>query len=238
MKQQNISANTKRVYLSRIKHFLLFLDYANLIDERFIEPDYLSDAISVYFDFLKNSQRENGTINANINALKNFLLFLGISGVDLKRKTCYSSPAKILHVGEQARLLKAIDEQKLVRDKAIALILLDTGMRLGHCAALTLDSIGPSARSVCIAKGKRMFLHEDTQLALRQWLEERKKVAGLSSNAALWLTNNGETLSIPGINFVLIRIGSQANLAVSAEMLRRISFLRSSTIKTIDTAGN
>src|SRR5271168_3638172 len=76
--QQRVTANTSRAYYSRVKQFLRFLDYAKLADKPLSKPTEMNDAMALYLDFLKQARRGNGTVNANINALKNFSQFLGV----------------------------------------------------------------------------------------------------------------------------------------------------------------
>lgn len=222
LKMQNITGNTKRVYLSRIKQFLRFLDYAELEYEPLENPESLHKAASLYLEFLKNSKRQNITINANIDALKNFFAFLNLEAkIELRRKQCHRSHKKILSQEEQAFLLNCLEKEKSARHKALFLVLLYTGVRISDCAALTLSNIGPNVMSITMPNGERIFLNQATQLALKQWLEERRKITDNHNDAPLWLTNRGEGLSISGINFVLRRIGRQAKLEISAEVLRR-----------------
>mgnify|MGYP000066544176 CR=1 FL=1 len=156
--KQNITSNTKRIYLSRVKQFILFLDYAELNYPPLDNVHNLRKAVSTYLEFLKNSKRENITINANIDALKNFFQFLGIKAdIELERKRCYRNRTKVLDSVEQIRFLECVEKQKSSRDKALALILFHTGLRIGDCARLELDNMGPAAISINLANNSRIF---------------------------------------------------------------------------------
>jgi site-specific recombinase XerD len=227
LKTQKMSANTVRVYHSRIKQFLLFVEYTHLNDLALDDQNGISEAMSLYVEFLRQSRKGSVTINANVDAMNNFCHFLGME-VALKRQRCYNRPARVLTMAEQERFLHCAERQELLRDRALALVLFYTGLRISDCAGLNVEQVGVGASSIGIAEGVRLNLNESTTLALVQWLEQRKQlcVAG-AAGSALWLTNQGQRLSVPGIAFVVKRIGWQAKLTVSVEMLRRTSLAKS-----------
>src|SRR6516225_7658269 len=82
---QPVTPNTARAYHSRIKQFLRFLEYTSLGDKPLNDAADMNVAMRLYLDFLKQSQRGDGTVNAMINALKSFSQFLGIETPELKR---------------------------------------------------------------------------------------------------------------------------------------------------------
>lgn len=236
--KQSIAKNTQRAYHSRIKQFLLFREYANLSDHLLDDLNATSDAMSLYLNFLKQSTDKVRAINANVNALNNFCHFLGLKVSQLKRERCYYKPLKILRLQEQNDFLLSIRRQESARDRALSMVLLYTGLRIGDCARLNVADFFSSLtgsdnkfdlkdgtaclclnnRSGCVTK---IPLDGPTAFALKQWLKEREKLAAAETEPALWLTKDGERLSISGITFVIKRIGWQAQLAVSTEILRR-----------------
>jgi integrase len=219
--KQTVTSNTSRVYYSRIKQFLHFIQYTNLGDKPLSDPAGINKAMALYLDFLKQSQKGNSTVNANVNALKNFSLFLGIEETQLKRERCYDKSTKMLTLGEQERFLQSVEQQESARDKAIALVLFSTGLRIGECARLNIDNIGAGAVSISLAAGTTIYLNQQSALALRQWLEERRKLPNAQTEAGLWLTKQGRRLKIAGLTCVIERIGWDAKLVLSVETLRR-----------------
>jgi integrase len=221
---QPMKSNTSRVYYSRVKQFLIFLNYANLSNTPLNSPLGMNQAMSMFLTFLKQSQKGNGTINAYVNALKNFSQSLGIEEAQLQRVQCYEKSAKILTLSEQENFVRAIERQKSARDKAIALILLHTGLRIGDCSRLNMDNVGAGAAFLFLAAGATVALNKQTAFALRQWLEERKSIANNQAEIGLWLTKQGHRLTLAGITCVIERIAWRAKLVVSAETLRRTCF--------------
>jgi site-specific recombinase XerC len=75
-------------------------------------------------------------------------------------------------------------------------------------------------------------LNERTAFAVRQWLAERQILGGRDDG--LWLTKQGKRLSVSGIAFVIKRIGWQAKLRISVEMLRRTWLAKSTDLLNKD----
>ncbi len=209
--KQPVASSTSRAYYSRIKQFLVFIEYASQGDTPLNDLPGLNKAISQYLDFLKQSQKGNGTINANVNALKNFSQFLGIGEAVLKRERCYDKSTKVLTLDEQERFLQAIEMRASVRDKALALVLFYTGLRIGDCARLNTENIGAGAASISLNAATKIFLNQQTMFALRQWLQERQKLANVLAESGLWLTKQGQRLQTAGIAGVIERLGCRPN---------------------------
>jgi integrase len=226
--KQPISSNTSRAYHSRVKQFLLFLDYADLSHKLFDEPSGKSTAMHSYLTFLKQSNRQGSTVNANINALNNFFQFLGIQPAPCVRERSYGKTAKTLTSSQQERFLQTV-QRHCARDQALALILFYTGLRIGDCARLEMRNIGPGAGCIILENSVIISLNRETMFALRQWLEERKVLFGESQETGLWLTRKGRRLSIAGITCAIERIGWQSGFAISAETLRRTCLTQVST---------
>lgn len=220
--KQSVTANTLRAYHSRIKQFLLFLEYANLSDQAQSDLNGMSEAMRLYLDFLKESkQSDKSTINANVNALNNFSQFIGLEDTQLQREQCYDKQTRVLTLDEQERFLRSAERQDAIRDKALALVLFYTGLRIGDCARLNVNDIAITASCITLNDDTRVPLNAQTMLALKLWLEERNRLVGSAAETGLWLTKQGQRLTISGIAFVIKRIGWQARLVVSTETLRR-----------------
>lgn len=167
----------------------------------------------------------------------------------------------MLSLKEQNDFLFSVRRQESARDRALALVLFYTGIKISDCAQLNAadfmvvnDSMvndptasNSMARNLIvndsINSGNKLSgndglaylclndrvpgfvtkipLNSQTTLALKQWLKERRNFVGGAAENALWLTKDGERLSLSGITFILKRIGWQAHIALSAEILRR-----------------
>ena len=223
---QSLTPNTVRVYHSRIKQFLRFLEYTKLSDKPLSDVAGINQAMGLYLEFLKQSKRTRGTVNANVNALKSFSQFLGLKEAQLKRERCYEKSTKVLTLSEQQRFLETVAQQESARDRAIALMLFYTGLRIGDCARLNMDNIGAGASCIALETGAIIPLNCETIAALRQCLEERKFLVA-EGEKGLWLTKYGRRLKIAGITCIIERIAWQAKLVISAETLRRTLLIKS-----------
>jgi site-specific recombinase XerD len=229
LEKQAKAPTTTRVYYSQVKHFLLFLEYAGFTAMRLDTAAGLNEAIGLYLDFLKRTKRQRLTINANISSLTNFAAFLGLDPPNCKRERCYRRTNAILTHEQQQRFLQVVDRQKSSRDKALALVLFSTGIRIGDCASLNMNHITPGVSSIWLQNGQILPLNERTKHALRQWLEDRKSQARIDPATPLWLTAHGERLSISSISSMIKRIGKLADLGVSVNLLRRTLAANSKT---------
>ncbi len=216
-----------------------FLEYTYPGSESLTDLSKIPEGMAFYLDFLKQSKGAARSVNANVNALNNFSIFLGLDDVQLKRERIYYKPAQVLSAEEQDKFLRAVERQKSARDRALALVLFYTGLRIGECACLSVENILPNNSietgtiddtyndaliNIKLSDDVDLSLNKQTQLAMRQWLVERAKIIARrtkSEHTALWLTRSGRRLSISGIAFVIKRIGWQVQVIVSAEILRR-----------------
>lgn len=99
-----------------------------------------------------------------------------------------------------------------VRDKALILVLLDTGMRIGECLALNWDDVDLVQGSILIRRGKNrrnrmVFLGRTARQALRAYAQFRQ-----DKNPAVWVTIQGERLAYFGVREILRRRAKQAGL--------------------------
>ncbi len=113
------------------------------------------------------------------------------------------------------------------RDRAIALLLFYTGLRISECAALTVEDVRLSSRKglVIVRMGKgntyrEVPLNVEVRTALDAWLEQRKQWVSQRNELALFLTKQGTRLATRSIDDVVRRLGQEANLSLSAHILR------------------
>ena len=117
-----------------------------------------------------------------------------------------------------------------VRDRAIVITMLYTGLRLSELTALTVTDVAVTARkgTVTVRSGKgdryrTVPLNSPCRTALSEWLVQR---AGLrttkeTATAALWLSRLGTHMSARAVGYVIARVAADADLVgVSAHVLR------------------
>src|SRR6266496_1942535 len=113
------------------------------------------------------------------------------------------------------------------RDRAIALLLFYTGLRISECAALQLSDVRLSSRKglVIVRMGKgnayrEVPLNAEVRTALDAWLQQRQKWVSQRNESALFLTKQGTRLATRTIDDVVRRLGQEAHLSLSAHILR------------------
>lgn len=139
-------------------------------------------------------------------------------------------PPKALADDDLTRLINRLPSED-VRDRAIILLLADTGCRIGGLCSLTLDSLDlPNQCATVIEKGgrgRRVYFTAMTAETLRLYLSVRP--AGESD--ALFLAQTKTALTTNGVRLMLERVGKRAGVKgrINAHSFRHAfarSFLR------------
>lgn len=100
------------------------------------------------------------------------------------------------------------------RDRAILLVLLDTGIRLAEFLALNLEDVDPITGTILIRSGKsrkprNVYLGETSRRILRRYVKERR-----DHSRSLWMSQSGERLSETGLRMILRRRAAKAGVPV------------------------
>ena len=169
--------NTLRRTFSSLNIFLSFAKASHLEE---ITREHL-------FAFIEHEQDRGmkpSTVNTRVRTVKAFIGFLGEKGVVrpdiLPKKLMVKVPDSLpraLAPEDVRRLLSVIDH---TRDRAMMLILLRTGMRIGELLHLLVREVNLKERRVEIYEaektrvGRVVYLSEDARVALRAWFRERE----------------------------------------------------------------
>jgi len=231
LEQCGMTPSTVRIYVSLVKRFLEFLPYSSPGEQALRAAEPLEAAIDEYVSLLRQTNAKAMSVNGNINALKSFARFLNFPIAPIERERSVKRRLDILTLEEQMRFLRCVEKQPSARDRALCLVIFYTGLRIGDCALLKVDDVAAAGHSIYLDNAV-LHLNKQTSVALLQWLEERRKLSVGHPDSSLWLTQRGHRLSIPGITFILKRIGWQAKLVISSEMLRRTSIAYSASTAT------
>lgn len=137
---------------------------------------------------------------------------------------------KALTDDDLQRLLARLPSED-VRDRAIILLLADTGCRVGGLCSLTLDALDLPGRCAMVVekgqRGRRIYFTEKTAETLALYLAVRPE----SASPTLFLSKSGEALTTNGVRLMLERVGKRAGVRgrVNAHSFRHAfarSFLR------------
>lgn len=212
--RQDLRANTLDTNLSGISLFLRFIqregkrDLSQIIKEdleAFVEheQDRGAKPVTVY------------TRLASANAFMKFLIEQGV--VDekvLKRRVRVKVPDSLpraMEAEDVRKLLSVIDK---VRDRAMVLMLLRSGMRIGELLELRVSDLDLRERKVMIYEaqktrvGRVVYFTDDAGDALRRWLEERNP-----GKEFLFYGNGRESLGYAGARAMFVKYIAKAELS-------------------------
>lgn len=125
------------------------------------------------------------------------------------------------------------------RDRALLMALLDTGARASEFLALNVGDLDLTDGSLIIrrgkgGKGRYVFVSDKTRLALLRYLRERPRFSDLSP---LWVTDEGDHLSMGGLRGILRRRAERAGVAAPGPHAFRRAFALLSLRQGIDTTS-
>jgi site-specific recombinase XerD len=227
--RQPLSAHTRRTYLTQVRRYCTYLstllwEYGHPLRE----PHARDYAVRDYKTALKVIHlAKPSSVNLALAAIDHFYRFLELPTPRVTREDLPTQAPRALELAEQKRFLRAVERCSSARDRAIALLLFYTGLRISECASLTVDDVRLSSRKglVIVRMGKgntyrEVPLNAEVRTALDAWLEQRKKRVSQRNESALFLTKQGTRLATRTIDDVVRRLGQEANLSLSAHILR------------------
>jgi len=125
-------------------------------------------------------------------------------------------PKKIIrpyYPDELRSLLLACEGRGILslRDRAIMLVLIDNGIRLGELANINISDIDVDRETISVwGKGRKqrvVGISKRTQMAVYKYLHAR-----VDNNPSLWVTTDSKTLTPKGIYLAIHRLGERAGL--------------------------
>ena len=222
LKRKNCSAHTVKTYMNALKIFVLWLDMP-------VEA-VTNKKIQAYIDYLRGKRLAPKSINTYLDSVRGFYDYL-----HYEEEIPISNPVrkgyaqrlsrplpKYLRDEEAAILLKALETR---RDRAMFMMMLRTGLRVGELANLTLRAIDVRRRRILVENGKgakdrMIYISDDALWALGEYL----KVRPYSKAKKLFLVERGvyrgKPLSVRGIQKRIEYYAEKTGLNVSCHQLR------------------
>ena len=166
----------------------------------------------------------DSTINNHARALRTLLLFL-YNEKYIPEQVKFKMPSI---ASKQLRLLTAPDVQKILnactekRDKALILLMVDTGARRAEVCALNWQDVDIATGLVRIVEGKggktrSVVVGTQTRRALLAY----RRQLDPDPSRPLFQTSNGKRLLAMGVRSLLERVGQRAGVKVNPHALRR-----------------
>jgi integrase/recombinase XerC len=223
--RQPLAKNTQNAYRFHVRKFWEYLAARPAKGgDPLHDPFARNYAVREFKRYLKMERKAKpASVNLTLAAIDHFYQFLGLDRARVQRENLPQKSPRALKPEEQKEFLRAVERSPSLRDQALARLLFYTGLRLGECAALNVDDIHISAREglVIVRSGKGEIYREvPLNAEVRKVLKERSKRFPKHSDPALFLSMKGRRLSTRAIDLVLRRLGADANLEMSALVLR------------------
>lgn len=230
LEKQPLSSHTRRAYETRLQHFLGFLgtrldEYPDALANKHTR-DYVAREYKQYLKLTLKSSPQ--TVNAYLTAIDSFFTFVGLGKAKADREDLPQLAPQALTLKEQKEFLCAIERCKRPRDRAIATLLLYTGIRISECRDLNDDDVLFTQRKglLKVRSGKGSAYREVPlsalcRIALQEWIDERRSKYPQPDEEAFFLSNRGTRLSVDSIDHLVRKLAHGAKLeSVSAHTLR------------------
>jgi len=168
--------NTLRSTFSSLDIFLSFAKASHL-------EEITREELFAFIEHEQDRGMKPSTVNTRVRIVKAFIRFLADRGIlrpDILPKRIVvkvpDSLPRAMDPEDVRRLLSVIDHS---RDRAMVLVLLRTGMRIGELLHLMVREVNLKEQRVEIYEaektrvGRVVYLSEDARVALRAWFKER-----------------------------------------------------------------
>lgn len=226
----SISPHTHRNYLLRVKQFLVWLETSGDAGDALSKPAARDFAVRDYKCFLLHSGSSANTVNAFLVAIDNFYLFVGLGPAKAKRQDLPKLAPRALDCDEQRRFLKCIEQSTILRNKAIAMLMLHCGLRVSEVHQLNISDVLLSARKKeivvrCGKNNKRRVIpiNRDAAEIVQEYLAQNRT---LDSESPLFSSKKGSRLSTQAIDHLIRQLGVESGLHLSSHILRHTCLTR------------
>jgi site-specific recombinase XerD len=225
--QQGLSIDTVRAYRDAIKLLLCYTaDRLKKPVDKLLVEDFSEKAV---LDFLDHLEQHRGctarTRNARLAAIRSLFAFIAreepelvlqsqqIRAIPLKRTE--HKLVAYLEEKEMQALFDAVDinSRTGIRDRALLILLYNTGARVGEVINIELDSLRLDAPAQVVLHGKgnkerSCPLWAETVEALRAYIKQRHPKS--PGTKQLFLNANGDPITRFGIRYVTRKYGCKA----------------------------
>jgi len=211
--RRNCRPNTIRNSYHTLSSFLGFIKKVGKLT---IEKINRGD-IEAFIEAEQDRGLKLSTVRTRLQILKAFVRYLHEEGVidhdvfpwKMTIKPPQSLP-RAMDPDEVKRLLSVIDH---IRDRAMILVLLRTGMRIGELLATTVSDVNLKERKILIFEseknrlGRVAYFTDDARGAVKAWLPKRDP-----TNTFLFYGHRGRPLTYPAARMVFVKYLEKAGL--------------------------
>ncbi|MBS1956631.1 MAG: tyrosine-type recombinase/integrase [Cyanobacteria bacterium SZAS-4] len=243
LKTQMPSPHARRAQRSRLSQFISFLShskrsYVSEIPERQAKDAAVSDYLDYLQYFLK---ARPSTIGKALATIGEFYEYIGLEPISIVRDELPGANPQALSNEQVQKFLVAAEANTSIKHKSLALLLGTTGIRAIDCTLLDIDDYIASTGTLCLrgndtSTPRAIVLNKVTQLALEQWLQQRRQRFTRLNEKALFLNPQRRRISQAGVNLVVRKISMEAGLDLSAQQLRDTYLMENAQTTNVDDA--
>ncbi len=212
--RRNVSVHTLKTAFTSIQSFQAFLENCGKFDLRSLTQEDL--------EALVESKQDRGlkplSVKSNLRQVQTFLRYLIVRGIVssdvLTRSIRIKVPDALPRAMDPLDVKRLLSVTQSIRDRAMILVLLRTGMRIGELLRTRVSDVHLEERKILLWVGEKnrtgrvVYLSEDACEALRAW--ERKRDTG---KALLFYAQGRNTMSYTGARRLLGKYLKKANLS-------------------------
>lgn len=179
--RRNCRSNTLRNSLIAIESFLLFIKARG---RKHLEEISRGD-LEAYIEHEQDRGLKASTVNMRLRTLKAFIRFLierdTVRSEVLSKRLFVKVPNSLPRAMDPDDESKLLDVVKDTRDRAMLLVLLRTGMRIGELLDTLVSEVNLKERKIEIYEaektrvGRVVYVSDDAIAALKAWLRNRKR---------------------------------------------------------------
>lgn len=177
--RRNCRSSTLRAYFETIQRFLSFLQRTG---KEHLETLSRED-LEAFLEHEQDRGLKPSTVKSRLSLVKAFVRFLVrrevVSAEVLERNIRIKVPELLPRAMEADDVKQLLAVVSKVRDRAMILVLLRTGMRIGELLSTTVNDLNLNDRKILIFQsektgvGRVVYLSDDAHQALMAWLAER-----------------------------------------------------------------
>ncbi|MGB3717340.1 MAG: tyrosine-type recombinase/integrase [Candidatus Promineifilaceae bacterium] len=224
----NVSPGTIEFYRKKLKVFVNWCYQKELVDVLQITPNHLR----LFLGHLEDTNHNPGGCSTFYESIRAFFYFFeeDLEPENWKNPIKKVSAPKVpnrplepVSIDDVSKLLETCDGSTICgsRDRAIFLVLLDTGVRAPELVGIDLEDLNPVDGSIQIKKGKggkvrTVIIGKKARKSIRFFLRRRPKFSG-----PLFTKRNGRELSYSALQAILGRRSAAGVSGVSLHDFRR-----------------
>ena len=222
LKRRNCSAHTIKGYMNKLKQFVLWIDVPL--------EQVTREKLLYYVDWLISRNLKPKTINCHIScvrALYEYLQREETLQITNPVRTGYSMrlPRPLPRFLNDDEVVKLFTVIKTIRDRALFMLMLRTGLRVEEVARLTVGAVDLKRKTLFIHLGKGgkdrvVYISTDAHQALAAYLSRRPPTRSRGLFLVEKGPGRGSPLSVRGIQKRLEYYSRSAGLKVACHQLR------------------